>query len=307
MEAVDMKKQIPMEFITRQYMDNQDFELFYYSDSSPATGKVELHTHDFYELLLFLEGDVTYEIGDKQYSLRSGDYLLIPPGLCHRPLFGPSHKNYRRYVLWFSHSFYKKARHYSADLTYGLDYARDHHIYRFSTDFLLCQELTGRLADILVEYGSDRPFRDTSMDLLLLSFLLKLNRILYDNLHQKKTIYENVLYINICDYINQHLDEDLSLDKLASFFFVSKYHISHIFKDNMGISLHQYILKKRLQACKNAILSGQPVNQVCQQCGFTDYSTFFRAFKKEYGISPKELYKEFQLQNSHTGARFSLQ
>lgn len=302
-----MKKQLPMEFITRQYMDRQEFELFYYSDNSPETGKVELHTHDFYEFLFFLEGDVTYEIGEKRYSLHSGDYLLIPPGLSHRPRFGSSHRNYRRYVLWISPEFYEKARRHSPNLTYGLDYAREHHAYRFSTDFLLCQELTGRLADLLVEYRTDQPFRDTAVCLMLLSFLLKLNRILYDNLHQKKTIYENALYINICDYINQHLDEDLSLDKLASFFFVSKYHISHVFKDNMGISLHQYILKKRLQACKNAILSGQPVNQVCQQCGFADYSTFFRAFKKEYGISPKELYREFQLQHSHTNASVPFQ
>lgn len=302
-----MKKQIPMEFITRQYMDSQEFELFYYSDSHTSLGKVALHTHDFYELYFFLEGDVTYEIGGEPFLLTCGDCLLIPPGLSHRPLFGPSCKNYRRYVLWFSPDFLETARLQSPDLTYGLDYARDHQIYRFPTDFLLCQELTGRLTDLLVEYGSDRPFRNTSIRLMLFSFLLKLNRILYDRVHQKTTVYENRLYINLCDYIDQHLDEDLSLDRLASFFFVSKYHISHIFKDNMGISLHQYILKKRVQACKNAILSGQPVQQVCQQCGFSDYTTFYRAFKKEYGISPKELYQKFCPKQHQTGARLPVQ
>lgn len=125
-----MKKQIPMEFITRQYMDNREFELFFYSDHDRSLEKVALHTHDFYELYFFLEGDVTYEVDDKHYLLTPGDYLLIPPGLPHRPVFGPCHTGYRRYVLWFSQDFYSHIRRYSPDITYGLDYARDHRLYR---------------------------------------------------------------------------------------------------------------------------------------------------------------------------------
>lgn len=103
---------------------------------------------------------------------------------------------------------------------------------------------------MIEEMRGNKPFRETSAHLMVCSFLLHLNRITYDSLHQVPAVYENVLYLNVCDYINNHLDEDLSLDHLASFFYASKYHISHVFKDNMGISLHQYILKKRLQASK---------------------------------------------------------
>ena len=142
--------------------------------------------------------------------------------------------------------------------------------------------------DLLEEIGSSRPFKRQTAELMAVSFLVYVNRLVYDVIHQRAAVYENLLYLNICDYINRHLEEDLSLDSLAAFFFVSKFHISHIFKDNMGISLHQYILKKRLHASKNAILSGQPIGQVYHQYGFKDYTSFFRAFKKEYGASPKE-------------------
>ena len=78
-----MKKQLSMDFNTRQYMQSGDFELFYYNDT--ALKSVDAHEHDYYEFYFFLEGDVTYHIGDKSYQLEYGDCLLIPPDTPHYP------------------------------------------------------------------------------------------------------------------------------------------------------------------------------------------------------------------------------
>ena len=281
-----MKKRQPPDFNTRQYMAPVDFDLFYYS--APALSSGAPHHHDYYELYFFLEGDVDDHVEDKLYHLEYGDCLLIPPGTSHHPVFLSRKKPYRRFVFWFRKDYYNKLRSIDQEFTYCFDQAASGRTYRFHADSTATQALQGKLMDLLEELGSSRPFKRQTAELMAVSFLVYVNRIVYDVIHQRAAVYENLLYLNICDYINRHLEEDLSLDSLAAFFYVSKFHISHIFKDNMGISLHQYILKKRLHASKNAILSGQPIGQVYHQYGFKDYTSFFRAFKKEYGASPKE-------------------
>ena len=281
-----MKKELSTGFNDRQYMNSGEFEVFFYKDAN--LNHIVDHSHPYYEVYFFLSGDVTYDVDGNQYDLQYGDYLLIPPGTKHHPIFHSTDKNYQRFVLWISRSYYESMCTWSEDFSYSFRYAEEKKSYRFRTDFITFQNIQGRLLDLLEELHGKKAFHKLNAELLVLTFLLQINRITYDMLHQVPVAYENVLYLNLCDYINNHLSEDLSLDKLASFFYSSKYHISHVFKDNMGISIHQYIIKKRLNASKNGILSGIPFTELYHQYGFSDYTSFYRAFKKEFGLSPKE-------------------
>lgn len=281
-----MKKGISTKFSSRQYMLSDQFEVFYYEDIH--LNHVAAHSHDYYELYFFLEGAVDYEIVDTLYPLQYGDFLLIAPGLSHRPLFRDTSKPYRRFVLWIKEDYLNSLETLFPEIRYCLDQARLLDCCRFRADSITFQEIQARLIQLIEEIRGDKFCHETESRLLVASLLVCLNRILYNQSLHLSPSHEKELYLDLCGYVAGHLKEDLSLDALASHFYVSKYHLCHIFKENMGISLHQYILKKRLQAGQNAMLSGVPAGKVCQQYGFRDYTSFYRAFKKEFGLSPKE-------------------
>jgi AraC-like DNA-binding protein len=167
--------------------------------------------------------------------------------------------------------------------------------YIFHNDPINFNAIQSMIFGLLEEIKGDKFAREAEVSLRLNSLIIYLNRIVYEQNSNKTFKVEKALYLNLCDYISDHLDEDLSLDKLAGEFYVSKFYISHAFKNNIGISIHQYIMKKRLQICKDAILGNNAISNVYRQYGFNDYSSFYRAFKKEYGISPKEYRNMYQI------------
>jgi AraC-like DNA-binding protein len=97
----------------------------------------------------------------------------------------------------------------------------------------------------------------------------------------------------VIDYINLNLDNELSIDHISAVFYLSKYYLMHKFKEQTGYTVYQYILKKRLIKAARLIKKGAQVTETCTACGFGDYSNFERAFRKEFGLSPRNYYKVF--------------
>ena len=281
-----MRKKLRSDFNSRQYMLSEDFELFYYSDRHFQS--IGTHSHSYYEVYLFVEGKVDMEIGGKMSSLRPGDVILVPPGTPHRASVGSGETPYRRFVFWISLPFCEQLRRESADYLYLFDRVQTKKSYVYPLSALDFNALRGKFAALLEELNTDRFGRDTQIGLLVRALMLYLCRCIRDRSRARAKKEQLSSYQAIAEYIAGHLDEDLSLDALSRKFFLNKYHIAHLFQENAGLSLHQYITKQRLDACCDAMCSGANLAGCCAQFGFENYSSFYRAFRKEYGVSPSD-------------------
>lgn len=287
-----MQKEFRSAFHPRQYMLTRDFEVFYYSDLNFQN--VGLHSHDYYEIYFFVEGAVEMDISGSAYPLTPGDMIVVPPGTPHQVKILDGERPYRRFVLWLSREYWDRLEKSSSDYTYLLRHTAEHHRYIYPFDAIRFNAIYARLFSLLDEIHADRFGREECISLLVRELMLHLSRAVYERTHPGGPKENRSTYAAITGFIDTHLEEDLTLDRLSREFYISKYYIAHLFQDSTGLSVHQYITKKRLAACCAAIQSGTAISAAYRMCGFRDYSSFYRAFQKEYGMPPSK-YREIYM------------
>ncbi len=239
-----------------------------------------LHMHDKYQLLLFLRGDSRYVVEENVYDLEPYSIIVIGKNQMHRILHN-SDVIYHRIVVDIFPDFFKinKCTEYE-----------DQFIASYSEIGNKIDAETVKSSGLYDAFMRTRKYSNKfkTMDSPitragLTEILYLINSIKsYSNPKPESSPIKEVI-----SYINKNYTRSLSLAELEKMFFISKYHLCHLFPVATGMTVHQYITKKRLATAKDMIKSGMPASEAAKLSGFNNYSSFYRAYLNEYGSSPK--------------------
>lgn len=239
-----------------------------------------MHTHDTCEIFLFLEGDAGYAVEGHVYRLQKGDIMLMHRSEVHH-LILHSQADYARCTVNFSPALltdidpkldmllamfrdrpFGQFNHYSAALF------PDNHWTYYMQKICETKEQSSRLI-----------------------YLLPLLQELAEAFPTVRTLPEDAPVDKageIAAYITRHLFDDLTLQRIADRFYMSTSQLNRVFRRNTGATVWNYVTVKRLMAARERIRAGDMPTRVYEACGFHDYITFFRAYKQQFGVSPRK-------------------
>lgn len=232
------------------------------------------HMHYFYEMLYFINGDVSYTVDSSSRHLEKGDLIIIHPGKFH---FAEVNRNvmYERYVLKFPEEIF---------------------------DSPFREKITGsatffHLSDLFVPIISDmdsivEAFPPDEAAMLLKAHVVELCANLLRNDAPGETSKTNPITSEIISFIDENITKDLSLKIIAEALNYSPSYLANIFKSNMRTPLMQYIRTKKMIFARGMLKHGQNPESTAEMLGFEDYSTFYRSYCKIIGESPSATHKK---------------
>lgn len=265
---------------------NQDFRLFCLKEQLPD--EIGYHYHEFDKIIIFLKGDVDYIIEGRTYHLNPYDIIFVRHHSIHRPVIREN-APYERIIVYLSPDFTSAYKTASYDLNHCFAEAREH-----SSDVLQLRSLKAgplfhsivRLKDACADVGyAGELYRK----LLFLEFMIHLNRAAGEEKPDyKRTSPCDEKVLQIMRYLYENPAADFSIEELADRFYLSRYHMMRLFKQQTGYTINSYINEKRLLKAKELLQQEHPVTETCYSCGFKNYSAFLRAYKKMFGETPRE-------------------
>lgn len=262
-----------------------------HQDISWSNAHVSLHSHAFYEVLCCRNTcGAEYLVGSERYRLQKGDIIFVPPGVSHRPLLPEKMPEpYTRDVLWFSTEFVDICRRLFSD---GFEDA-----HRPSSLLRTAGTKWEYLSDLfragVLEAEGNAPGWESAVIGNTMVLVTHLARAFYDRGTLSLSAERPELLDRAMAYIEANLAHKITLADAARYLYVSESTVSQTFRNKMGVSFHQCLTQRRLIAAKQLIQENVQLEDVAIRVGFPDYSTFYRAFKKQFGISPRQ-YRKLQ-------------
>ena len=270
---------------TREGYLEENYHYFHLRDT--AGQERDFHYHEFDKIVLLLSGRVDYAVESVSYALRPWDILLVKHHTIHKAIIDKS-EPYERIILYLDGKYFDRLLP-EAHLMDCFEEADRSGEYRLVPDAGQRKAMEQTLQSY-EQAAKDRAFgAQTLCDTYILQLLVLLGRMNAAPRREEQRFDPKIR--QTLSYINEHLGEELSVERLSEQVYLSRYHFMRLFKAETGSTVHAYVRQKRLLYAARLIREGTNANLAAESAGFADYSAFHRAFRQSFGISPGQLKK----------------
>ncbi len=260
----------------------ESFRLFHLNSLQGAS--VPYHYHEFCKLLLLVSGSCGYVVDGQRYLLQPGDVVRIGSRSVHRPELEDG-TPYERIIIYISPEFLQ--RQSAGDLRLGDIFSGEGgHVLR------LKESGYRRVFSLAAELEKELASQDFGREVLATAALLRLLVEIGKGSHQPQAqllqpvIPQNSRVLELMRYLDANLAEDLDIGSLAERFFISKYHMMRLFRQETGYTIHTYLCQRRLLHARSLMEKGMPATQAAYRSGFRSYSSFTRSYARHFGTTP---------------------
>lgn len=274
-----------------QMPQGREFEIYHSINTNPQPSIYQ--SHHFYEIYFLLQGSIRVIVDELDLNPVLGETLIYPPNCMHRITHTDSTVPYERFYIYLSKEYLSAVSTADYSFIQELEQLTAGGRCFFRPGEEAVRELTEKADEIIEAARDTSPAAVLANRCRMTMYLIRLLGLLKESIASTEDSASSRMN-ELIRYINQNAAQPLSLDQLEEVFGISKYVLLHEFKDYTGMSIYQYILTRRVILAQQLIQQGAKPNQACEQSGFSDYTSFYRAFKARTGKSPNQYSKTLQ-------------
>ncbi len=279
-------KQTINEELRKGYL-NENYHYFHLRDT--AGQELDFHFHEFDKLVLLISGKVEYTVEGKTYEMKPWDVVYVKHHMIHKAVIDRS-INYERVIIYLDRNYFGRLMP-DAGLFSCFELSDKNSMHCVSLNKAQQDQIKAFME--IFEDNNKKKLHDGELmkDTAIMQILTAANRAYLSNSQQKAAeapVYSEKITSTLT-YIGEHLSDDLSVEGIADRVYLSKAHFMRMFKTETGQTVHSYIRQKRLLKAASMIRHGESASDAALKSGFSDYSSFHRAFKESFGVSPKDM------------------
>ena len=270
-----MNNNIHAECSSRQYG-------FSYVHISGAEARSTAHLDkNLFSVLMLIDGEIDYDVEGKLIHITPNDILIVGSNELHRSIIGKNIECEYLLLMVNLDYFIKNNCTSFSEMVFSRSLG-DNNVIPAKT------VLSKKISDIFLRldyYCSESNVELAVVNAVIIELLYNLNK---HAVKSGKTNYNHAKINDIIAYINDNITEHLSLEDIANKFFLTKQYLCKLFKNNTGYTINNYIAYKRIVLVREAYSYGLNLSESCYKAGFSDYSSFYRAYSKIMQESPKK-------------------